>query len=389
MTTLKSTYQIPKAHPDNNERRISTNSSDTSSFEEIYKKSYSHGLEAIYALENIDIKSVKRIETAPKNEAKKPYQKKTFQKLLQEELDLGDEYRGWIKPFVLKEPIHVLELSKHAEKTLVEHGKKCLEDLLTINVKDFVFLRGFGQGHIEEIQSKLNLYLEGTPTDKAHKVDFTSWLKCLVGNHDRKKVFALLTSYDLADLFSLSPSESVEVRKLTLEKKLEWNEDIIAKIATVEQKLSVLKDLQIIVSTFIKPWIRRRGGFATKTELEERFQRISESKFRVQNILLFIRDVYFSKKETLNQFVLEIDDGVFCSDQVYALLYDKIIDKALSYFYHTSVYYTLDELIAFLEREFSRSWTGFAEGYIEKVLRISSAFYITKGPKGLLEIYRK
>ena len=205
-------------------------STDLQTFEEIYKTSYSHGLETIYGLENIDIKSVRRIEIASKNTPKRFESKKTQLAPTQEELDLGPGFHGWISPFVKKEPIHVLELTRHAEKCLIDNSKSKLGDLIGANLKDFVFLRGMGQGHIEEIQHKLNTYLEGQALEKSHKINFSSWLKSLVAAQERKKVYALLETYELESRIPLNSGESVEVRKLTLEKKFEWIEELLNKI---------------------------------------------------------------------------------------------------------------------------------------------------------------
>ena len=197
---------------------------DTLTFEETYKTAYSHGLEAIYALENIDIKSIRPILPLQANKAPGPkivpqiFPEKLSDQL---ELDLGDAYRGWIDSFIKKEPIHVLGLSRHAEKCLLEHGKRVLGDLIHTNLKEFVFLKGMGQGHVDEIQQKLARYLEGRPLERCKKIDFASWIRSIVAAFDRKKVYVALESHHLSDLFSLSPSESVETRRLTLEKQ-EW-----------------------------------------------------------------------------------------------------------------------------------------------------------------------
>lgn len=351
-------------------------------FEEVYKTSYSHGLEAIYALENVDIKSVRRIETHPQPIQKKPeIERKTFVSQ-QENLDLGEEFRGWIPSFVFKEPIHVLEISKHAEKILLENGIYKLKELKDAQVKNFAFLRGMGQGHIEEIRQKLNTYLEGQHLDRCIKVDFKSWLKSLVGALDRKKVCALLQSYDLAHHFSLTPSENVEIRKLTFEKKQEWKEELIQKMTMPEQKKNVFEDMQKVFKAFIKPWVLQRGGFASHDELMEKLLRASTDSTTCTNVLQLFKDVYFHQ-DFFSCFLHQIDPGIYCTDEYNACNYELIVDKACSYFYKTSVYYTLPELVSHLEREFSKAWIGFPDGYVEKVLRLSPTFRTRKGPLGL------
>lgn len=389
MTTLESAQKASPASSEGIQRRFAAFTTDSKSFEEIHKTSYGYGLEAIYKLENVDIKSVRRIETQPTPILKKARNKKSEPLPLQEELDLGEEFRGWMPSFVKKEPIQILELSRHAEKCLIENGKKELAHLIGVNLKDFVFLRGMGQGHIEEINQKLNAYLEDLVLDKCYKVDFSSWLKCLVASQDRKRVYAFLESYELTSLFSLTPGENVEVRKLTLEKKQEWAEELLNKIAQPLQKDSVRADMQQIFNVFFKPWIRQRGGFATKDELQERMHRISANPAICLNVLKFLQAVYFENEDFFNLFLQEIDHEVYCCDAFYADNYKKVVVKAKSYFYKPTVYYHLNELVTLIEREFSRLWSGFEEGCIEKIVRLSPAFRSKKGPSGRLEIYTR
>jgi hypothetical protein len=387
MTTLESLKNLSISHPKAFQKRPSPLSPDPISFENTYKNAYSHGLEAIYTLENVDVKSIRRIETSPKPLPKPLEAKKTVPHLFQEELELGDEFRGWIQPFIRKEPIQVLELSKHAEKCLIDHGKNKLGDLIAIQLKDFVFVRGMGQGHIEEIQQKLNSYLEGHSLDRCYKVDFFSLLKGLVAAQDRKKVYALLESYGLADLFSLTPVESIEVRKLTLGKKQEWIQELRASIVKPEQKKSVEADMHQIFNVFIKPWVKRRQGFATQEELQERMQRISVDADICLKVLQFLQDLYFDQQNLFKRFLNEIDLKVFSCGAQHGYDYDKIVDKALSYFYKPTVYYHLNELVGLMEREFAKFWIGFDVGTVEKVLRLSPAFRSIKGSAGHLEIH--
>lgn len=388
MTTLKSIPKTYKSSSGSNLKPLSSTTFENQSFEEIYKRSYSHGLEAIYTLENVDIKSVKRIETVQKTSSKKAL--KPVPKLpLQAELDFGDEFRGWIEPFVLKEPIQILGLTKHAEKVLNEQGISNLKQLIEVNLKDFIFVRGFGQGHIEEVSSKLSEYLEGKSIHRSSKVDFVSWLKSIFAAQDRKKVYVYLESYELQDLFSLSPIESVEVRKLTLEKKQEWIEELLGKVCSGPSKQMVLQDMQKVINTFIKPWMKRRGGFATKSQLQERFQRIADHPPTALSILKVLQNLYFDKKDFLNTFIQEIDEEVFCCNLSFSMLYEKLLDKTFSYFYKSTIRYELQELIALLEREFAKSWVGFDEGFIEKILSMSSSFCINKNVRSQLEITKR
>lgn len=386
MTVIES---LKKSSSQTIQKRFNNPSSDSQTFEETYKTSYSHGLEAIYALENIDIKSIRRIESAPKISPKKTPPIKNAFTSLQGELDLGEEFRGWIPSFIKKEPLQVLELSKHAEKCLIENGFHQLGTLIGINLKDFVFLRGMGQGHIEEVNQKLHDYLDGRELDKCQKIDFFSWLKVLLAAQDRKKVHVLLEPYDLSHHFPLSPSEHVEVRKLSFEKKQEWMEELLAKLVTPQNKQAVQTDMELIFSVFFKPWIRQRQGFATLQELTERMQRISEDKKICHSVIAFFQEHFFEGKDLFSLFLKPIDHDLYSSDDFWQTVYKTIIDQTSTYFYSSKICYGLREITYLLEKEFARSWIGFTEGFIEKVLRLSPRYSLTKGFSGKLEIRPK
>lgn len=356
-------------------------------FEEIYKSAYSHGLEAIYTLENIDIKSIRRIEIPLKSTSKSSNNKKITSHALQEEFDFGEEFRCWIPPFIKKEPIQVLEISRHAEKCLLENGKKNLGDLIGEPLNDFVFLRSIGQSHIEEIQQKLKSYLEGQLLEKGKHVNFFSWLKTLVGAQERKKVFVLLEKYDLSDLFQLTPSENVEIRKLTREKKQEWIEELLQKIADTKNKQTVADDLKRIFNAFFKPWIRQRMGFATKNEIHERLQQISTNPSVCLNFLRFLQETYFDQEPIFHNFLYEMDRQIYTCDHMHLMNYEKIVNQALTYFYQPTIHYHIKELVGMMERDYSKQWLGFPEGYIEKILRVSPSFHTLKNATGHLSIY--
>ncbi len=356
-------------------------------FEETYKHAYSHGLEAIYALENIDVKSICQIERQPQILSKEePILILPKQINDQYEFDLGDEYRGWMPSFLNREPIQVLGLSRHAEKCLLEHGKQRLEDLIGVNLRDFVFFKGMGQGHLDEIQQKLYSYLDGRTLQRCYSVDFSAWIRSLVAALDRKKTFVGVHAYQLTDLFSLTPIESVEVNRLTLEKRQEWMQEALDLFRMEHRRQAVSIDMGKVTNVFIKPWIRQRLGFATEYELTERLQRVSENPNTSSAILHFFSSVYFDDMFPLSYYLYQVDEKLYCADETTATFYREVIKKACSYFYNARITYPLSQLISFLEREFAYQWQGFPEGFIKKVLQQSPHFRVRKSVQGHLEI---
>lgn len=358
------------------------------SFEETHKTAYSHGLESIYALENVDLKTVRRLG----GDEKKPEAPKQFQVIIEEfeepqlQLDLGDEWKGKIESFVPQEPIQVLGLAKPAEKCLLEQGKTRLKDLIQADLRSFIFFKGMGQGHLEEIKQKLAHYLQGRSINRSSTVDFHAWIRSLIATYDRKKMFVLFESYGLSEMIALNAAEAMEVRRLTVEKRQDWVKEAIAFLSSEEIATSVKRDIQSIVNILVKPWIRERGGLATLCELEERLLQISPGQNISRLVMAMFGDLYFSKQFPLGSY-LSFVDGNYAVDQDVASCYWEIINRTMSYFYHPEVKYALLELVAYLEKEMALNWHGYRDGTVAKVLRMSPKFRVRKGSSHQLMIW--
>lgn len=366
---------------------LNTKNPSIKSFEETYKTSYSHGLEDIYALENVDIKSVRKIGDVTKKtpekvaETSKPSKKKNKPSQLM--LDLGCEHTGLIPSFLFREPIQVLNLSRPAEKCLIDHGKLLLKDLIGSNLQELIFIKGIGQGHIDEVGSKLKQYLEERSLDQCDSIDFSSWILSLTAGLERKKIFVLLQQYQLADLLSLTPMESVEVNRISEDKRALWIQEMRTILQTEKTKKMVLEDVQNVTDAFIQPWMRRRHFMATSDELLERMQKVSERQAIVIHALDFLSALYFNGQSPIESQLLCMDKEFFSSEKSVSHMHTFIVNKALSYFYKPTVVYPLGQLIQLIEKECAKQWIGFPDGFLEKVLRHSSHLNVYKANGGL------
>lgn len=361
---------------------------DFKSFEEVYKTSYSHGLESIYTIETVDLKTVRRIGGPPVKIIPKAAEASCFplEKVnLQYEFDFGDVFFENMASFVLEEPIQVLGLSKHAEKCLITNGMTNLNDLSNADLNQFIYLKGMGQGHIDEAQQKLNAYLEGHILKQCPFIDFSAWARSvLLFNSNSKKMFVALEPYQLSDLFVLSPAESVEVRMLTHEKRQEWRQEMMFDFLT--ERSGVVSSIHKVVEVYLKPWMRRRHGLATQQEIMERMQRLADQPVMAERVLEFFGAVYFDGRFALADNLIQRDDHLFFVDATSHKNYLEVIDKAKTYFYKSNLSYSLPELSHLLLREFAKAWISFSECYIEKCLRCSKCFRVRKGDSGLLTV---
>lgn len=346
---------------------------------------YSHGLEAIYAIETIDLSSIRPLEKQSPKEIKKPITRNSAPNCLplQLEFDFGDEYRGWIESFVLREPIQVLDFSWHAEKNLTAIGKKTIGDLVK---QDFVNLKGLGQGHIDEIQKKLQSYLEGKQLDRCTMLEFGSWIRALYAFMDRKKCYVSLESFRLNHLLTLSAAENNEVNRLSAEKKQGWSREILTLLRTEERKQDVAKDFKKIVDVFVKPWVSSRHDLATNLELMERLHRISDRTTKTPDAINFFSSVYFDDQFPICSYLHKVDENLYSSNVQTVYRYRRMIEKASTYFYNPTVSYDFFHLIQLLTQEFALSWEGFPDGFVEKALRQSPRFRVRKGDNSVLII---
>jgi len=364
--------------------------SETSSFQDTFKGVYSHGLEEIYTLQDVDVTKIKTfgVQTESQELESQDFNDRyILPKSPQLELSLADEFRSTIDSFILSEPIRVLNLSTHAEKYLKQHGKKVLKDLIDEDWAAFSISKGAGQGHIDEIISKLKEYIGGRTLKDCNTVDFEALIRSLISDDYRTKQYVLLDKYQLGYLITLFPSESVEVRRLSMEQRDSSIQESIKLFRSESGQKFCNLSLQKITDVFIKPWLRGRSGFCRRFELMDRLEQVSNNASAMHHVVKFLADVNSEGHFPFNKLLHVIDHDIFCVDEVSQSSFLRIENTAMTYFYKTNLTYRLEEIISWLSREYASCWKGFPDGYLEKVLRTSKRFYVTKNEKGHLLVH--
>lgn len=392
-TPLPSKQGLPQQ-----KKKNSLPSPSTPGFERIQKSIYTDGFESIYALENVDLSTVRPMMQArtesiadgvkelssPSSEGPLLQSEEVEEDQL--EMELGAAYCEWMPSLRLSEPIQVLELSQPAYKALIEGGKTLIRDLTEASPQDLIQLKGLGQGHLDEISSKCQSYLGAQALKRSRSIDFAALLRATLGTEDRKACSLCLEPFELSALFPLAPADEVELRHLSSERRQERREAAQVEL-TSERKRRLLQGLlEDIAVAFIHPWMRRRMGIATEHEILERLERLSTQPSMTKKILSFIRDTYFQEQFPLRDSLMEGAPGVYCVDSYTHQLYSQLIKRAHSYFGSLQHEYALDDLSIYLEREFSRLWQGFPEGFVAKVLRMTPSFSVYKGKNHRLYI---
>lgn len=326
---------------------------------------YTHGLERIYSLETVDISSVRTIGQAKPQvlEVKKNPKKVPHQLCF----DFGPGFRSWMTPIVWHEPISVLGLSHHTEKALQDAGKCTLAD-----VRDFDFQQlSLGRGHVDEIISKLESYLDGVDTDKTTIFDVGSCLRALLSHCECRASYAFLQNYSLQDLCLLSASAVTELKRAPLEKIFRLKENALTALQSTSSKQLAHELLTEVLNAFVVPWMRRRGGVATESEMVEHLEKASYPSKSLKPFLSLIKDVY----GRLDLF-LESISGVFCSDHWIAEETYRVIQCVYSYFYRKDVWYELKHLTQLVQNELAKQWICVGSEFVKRILSACSLFRV-------------
>lgn len=347
-----------------------------SSFEETFKMAYSHGLEQIYALEKVDLSKVTRIEvpsckTIPELDLVEP----GFSLWNgQYQIELGDEYRGWMSPLFLQEPVQILKLSQRIEKELLEKEKYRLSDLFK---KDA--LEKIGQRDIFEIESKLEGYCISRSQERTFFIEWASLIRSLFVGSDWKKGTTLLERYDLEGLIFLNALDKMEFLSLRTEKREQWIQEMKDLLGQSKKQEQISALLNQIAKVFVTPWMWKRGGIATLEEIEERVENVSEQPSITKKAISFLSTFFSQDTFLFKKSFCEVEEGLFVADRFYQEAFHEVCSQAETYFYHPDVFYPLEELLRLLCRDFASEWKSYPEEWMKAYLRRSSRFYVSKG----------
>lgn len=344
------------------------------------KSAYSHGLEAIYAIETIDLKTIKPLNVQHKKEESK--EKKYIHPI--PELEFSFELKQTMPSFILNESIHVLDLSKQCVQILTDLNFIYLRDLLKIDYQHPDLDSKF-KVISSELKSKLETYLEGKELFNCVTIDFEAWIKSLIFENHIKYYF-LLKEYNLTHLLSITPMMSVEIKRA---KKNEIEKYIIEskeELKRFDRQELNKANKKIIIMTFISHWVNGRYGIVKEYELMDYLEQLSESKKNFQNCLNFLSDLYEEGNFYFKNNFIEIYPEVYCLSNSIYNKFKKIENMLLSYFPKKKENYLLMELLAYILKELSSSWDYIEEKFIEKVLYTSPYFNIYKNDHYEVEV---
>jgi hypothetical protein len=396
--------------------------------------SYSHGFESIYSMETIDVRTVRRMgggdipetispstSSAPsdirssgestefktKSTIRPPSPTSPFARVSSDnqstkskstkplefhsfwpELPLGGEYQGCIESFKLDEPIQVLALSERAETALRENDFFHLRHLIDL-LRSGGHVKGLGQGHLDEVRTRLTEYFDGEEIFHSTRIDFIGLLRSTLAGGNRKRTRVLLEEIGLQEIIHLTKAEAVEVKHLSDDKKREMRiaalEDLVGDKAIKQLR----KKLQLVATVFITPWMRGRDGIASEFEILERVKMLSVDPENTEKVLGFLQKHFLEGRFPFYTAYPSVAKGVYAVDKMIQKNYQQIEQKCRSYFYRPDVSYHLDHLLTMVQREFTKKWIGYPDSFYVKVLSSSSFLRIRRGMDRKLTVYTR
>lgn len=323
------------------------------------KKAYSHGFESIYSLQNVDLRTVRKVVSEKE-------QMLPIKKHEPWQIDLFTQNMA----FYLDEPISVLELSLQAERRLVENGVMQIHHLVAVK-NQLSQIKGLGLGHFDEIDQKLAHYMA---SKQNLGLDFLSLLRALLGLIEGKKLCFLLEPFGLLDYFSLAPSDRMLVKNQN--KKQEAFEEAKAFVKEAIRMPYLQAAMQKINATFVIPWMYRKGGFAKTNEIKERLQSLSAAPFA--QVLHFLENIFFDGKFPFADFLFLVEEELFAADLLCQKMFTEVTSTALSYFKKRGSSFLLLDLIHYVCQEVGKKWFAVDAALVEQIFRTSVHFIVKR-----------
>jgi len=290
------------------------------------KQAYSHGLEAVYAIETIDVKSIRKLEPKLPNPG---FKSRPHAPSFSKQLSFGEAFQAL-----------------------------CI-------------------GPLVDVKSMQSL----APSWK--QVDLLSFFRTLFLPQSKKKVALFLKAEGLdflVDSLELTPLERIELKRTPTSLQQEWVEKIKEALFAPDSLSLIRRTWERIFTLLITPWVERRLGLATLEELMERCERILTPSPFALTLMRWFEKLFFPEG-LFGTFLIQSEEELFVSREVEGSR-QEVMRLAMTYFYGADSLYPLDELTLFIERESALRWVGFPEGFVRKVLRTTLQFETFKNSRG-------
>lgn len=343
---------------------------------------YSHGLESIYAIETIDLKTIKPLNII--NESAPSTKKKYTHPLLDPEFPFGSEFNQTISSFILNESVQALDLSKPCLQILTDFNLFYIRDVTKIDFNDLEIHSNFKKIS-SEIQPKLDAYLKEKQIYECVTIDFEAWIKSLISENHIKHYF-LLKHYDLTHLISVTPIMSVEIKRTKENDYLKYINDSKEELKTIDRQGLNNLNKEIITKSFLKPWIHGRHGIVKEYELLDYLEQLAENTHNFHSCIRLLSDIYEENNFIFKNNLITIYPELYCINESVYKNYKKIEGILKSYFPKSKETYLMNELIVFVIKELLIHWDSVEEEFVRKVIKTSPFFKINRNKNFEIEV---
>ncbi|MEM1283342.1 MAG: hypothetical protein AAGG81_07295 [Chlamydiota bacterium] len=357
------------------------------------ENAYSHGLEDIYNLENVDpstirklgdeeetnYQSIEKVEVLSKKYPVTPTQ--------QTELNLGPEFSSSMPSFVLSLPLEYLSIDGTTLNAANQSGITSIKDVLECDWDEVVLTRGLGQGHAEEIRSAFETAFRSQELILCQTIDYKALICCLLSKDLLLKHYVHLQEYGLESFVDLSPIMHLELKRTPQETKIKWIEESCSALKMTDCKEIARSSLEYVIKTYVTPWLWQKNGFAYDYEVMDRLEQVSEDPQIFDKTLKFLSSTYCDGESILRWILPEIEASIIFVDKVVKSKFSYCEEKVISYFYKPDLTYSLKELVLWVFRELAAEWRDVDGETIEKVIEHSSLFEVRKGMDHQLMVF--
>jgi hypothetical protein len=337
---------------------------DTLPFETLSKTVYSHGLEAIYALETVDIRTVKKMEVFKKN----PVVKKPLLISFEEEFPFEFRFRKTLPSTFLSLPIDYLELSKPLILRLKEKRIFLVSDLR--GEKEALLKGSFQQNDKEELKKLFEKIFKGKSLDFSSTIDWLSFLKQALFPIDKRGAHLLLQEFQIDHLIELPLSLKLSVKTISSSLRKELIDQAKTHLKTIS--------LKPFLDVFVIPWMRGRGSLATKQEILQRLSLVSEEMSFSSQIPLFFEKVGAPLE------LIPFEEELFTVDLLAKEKISRIEQVAKTYFYNPSLVYSLETLVNFILKELASQFIFATHDEVATCLKYLKTFRVRRNRDQLL-----
>ena len=339
---------------------------------------YSHGLEKHYAVETIDLKTLKPF-------TKKISERQTITKHLsslpnkneaQLHFRFGPRFDGTLCTLKLYEPIDSLALSPLTKQAIKGARIENLHELMT-KKNELSKGKGITKGQLDEIDEKFNMYLGPNPLEPIKEYDLKSLLTLFLA--DLPPLLRLLASkrYRLQHLFAYASSDLLEVERLAATTK----DELVSKTKKIiSQKWEKLRPIiQSMAESCFYPFLERRLGIAQNWELLECFYNRCLGGYNQENqsIIALLQDL-LEMSFLFNNSLHQIAMNAYAISSYKAKDFQFVINRIKEYFYNPQMAYPLATITKYLEHDCIKQWVALEQGFVEKSIALCNEFTLVR-----------